>query len=476
MKKNYRQTVRMICVGILIVAAFVVLVRKGVIPRFWEQPAMAPVGEDEITRIPGPQTDDAREPLTDAATEPQSDHAPALADDTLSEHTSENMEAGESLHTSETETAPQDGKDDEPLQPEQAEPETEQSPEETLRAYLENDPRTPTEVKGIFITGAVAGTAHTMPALTQLVEDTSLNAMVIDIKNDAGEVTYKMGLPLSQEIGAEVRYVSDMPQLVRQLKEKNIYLIARIVAFKDPVLAEKKTEYAVKNADGTVFHDNNGLAWVNPYKEEVWDYLIDLSKEAAALGFDEIQYDYIRFSTAKGIADAYFGEESEGKTKQDAINGFLTKAYETLAPMGVYVSADVFGTIICNESDGKLIGQDYVEMAKHCDYICPMVYPSHYVNNAYGIAVPDAKPYELIRAAVADGEKKLSEARSLDEDVHLAKQRPWLQAFTATWVQGHISYQGQQLKDQIRGSADAGVQEWLLWNASNNYDPVKDGL
>ena len=448
MKKNYRQTIRLICVGILIMAAFVVLVRKGTIPRFWEQSqeVMEPVGEDEITRIPGPQTDDAGEPLTDAAIEPQPGNTPALAD----------------------------GKDDVSFQPEQSE--EEQSPEETLRAYLENDPRTPTEVKGIFITGAVAGTANTMPALTQLVEDTSLNAMVIDIKNDAGEVTYKMGLPLSQEIGAEVRYVADMPQLIRQLKEKDVYLIARIVAFKDPVLAEKKTEYAVKNADGTVFHDNNGLAWVNPYKEEVWDYLIDLGKQAAALGFDEIQYDYIRFSTAKGIADADFGVESEGKAKQDAINGFLTRAYETLAPMGVYVSVDVFGTIICNESDGKLIGQDYVEMAKHCDYICPMIYPSHYVNNAYGIAVPDAKPYELIHAAVADGEKKLAEARSMDQKVHLAKQRPWLQAFTATWVQGHISYRGQQLKDQIRGSLDAGVQEWLLWNASNNYDPVKDGL
>ena len=144
--------------------------------------------------------------------------------------------------------------------------------------------------------------------------------------------------------------------------------------------------------------------------------------------------------------------------------------------MGVYVSADVFGTIICNESDGKLIGQDYVEMAKHCDYICPMVYPSHYVNNAYGIEIPDAKPYDLIRAAVSDGEEKLAAAQAEDVSVHIAKQRPWLQAFTATWVEGHIPYQGKQLQEQIRGAADAGVQEWLLWNASNNYDNVKSGL
>ena len=458
MKRDYRQILRLICVGMLIVAAFITLLHKGVIPRFWEQTAdvMQPVEESEIVTIPGPQEE------AEAAQEDSEQEA--LQGD-ASQSNDQALPGADS-------TQLQEAGDDAQI----AGSEPELSPEELLNEYLADDPRTPTEAKGIFVTGAVAGTKNTMPALTQLVQDSSLNTMVIDIKNDAGEVTYKMELPLSQEIGAEVRYVSDMPQLIRQLKEKGIYLIARIVAFKDPILAEKKPEYAVKNADGSVFHDNNGLAWVNPYNEEVWDYLIELSKQAVELGFDEIQYDYIRFSTAKGIAEADFGAESEGKTKQDAINGFLTKAYETLTPMGVYVSADVFGTIICNESDGKLIGQDYVEMAKHCDYICPMVYPSHYVNNAYGISVPDAKPYDLIYAAVADGEAKLASAREEDPSVHIAKQRPWLQAFTASWVQGHISYRGKQLQDQIRGAADAGVQEWLLWNASNNYDNVKSGL
>lgn len=457
MKNNYRQIIRWICIGILIAAVFVVLVHKGAIPRFWENTVavMEPADQVEVIELPGPQ---------EAAEDEQSKEA--------SELQSEQQEGAQE----ETEPVLENETDMQNAEPEEQLQEPEQTPEEILNAYLADDPRTPVQAKGIFVTGAVAGTGNTMPALTQLVENSSLNAMVIDIKNDSGEVTYKMGLPLSQEIGAEVRYVSDMPGLVRQLKEKGIYLIARIVAFKDPILAEKKPEYAVKNADGTVFHDNNGLAWVNPYKEEVWDYLIDLSKQAVDLGFDEIQYDYIRFSTAKGIAEADFGAASEGLTKQDAINGFLTKAYETLAPLGVYVSADVFGTIICNESDGELIGQDYVEMAKHCDYICPMVYPSHYVNDAYGIAVPDAKPYELIYASVADGEAKLAKAREADASVHIAKQRPWLQAFTATWVKGHIKYQGKQLQDQTRGAADAGVEEWLLWNAANNYDNVKSGL
>lgn len=462
MKKNYRQIIRLICVGILLAAVFVILVRNGAIPRFWERAAQ-PVVSTDVSETPDAAEMSGTVNVTEGGVEtPEQTKESAASDGEKAP--SQQPESSDELSAASEQEA------------ETSEEPPEQTPAEQLEAYLADDPRTPTEAKGIFITGAVAGTANTMPALTELVEETSLNAMVIDIKNDAGEVTYQMGLPLAEEIGAQVRYVADMPNLIRQLKEKDIYLIARIVAFKDPILAEQKPDLAVKNADGSVFHDNNGLAWVNPYKEEVWDYLIELSKQAVELGFDEIQYDYIRFSTAKGISEADFGVEAEGKTKQEAINGFLTKAYETLAPMGVYVSADVFGTIICNESDGVLIGQDYVEMAKHCDYICPMVYPSHYVNDAYGIAVPDAKPYELIYASVADGEKKLAAAREADASLHIAKQRPWLQAFTATWVKGHIPYRGQQLEDQIRGAADAGVPEWLLWNAANNYDKVKSGL
>lgn len=453
MKKNrrtYHELIRLICIVVVAAALVIILVHRGVIPRFWER------------------TDEAMQELSPEQVETV--EIPAAADTEEKEPEEQTADA----QTDEAETGSEPSA--EPEVTEETEPDEPKTPDQILADYLADDPRTPEQVKGIFVTGAVAGTKNTMPALTQLVSDTSLNAMVIDIKNDAGEVTCDMALPLAEEIGAKTRYVADMPKLVQELKEQGVYLIARIVAFKDPILAEKKPEYAVKNADGSVFYDNNGLAWVNPYCEEVWDYLIDISRAAAELGFDEIQYDYIRFSTAKGIAQADFGAQAEGQTKQDAINGFLTKAYETLAPLGVYVSADVFGTIICNESDGQLIGQDYVEMAKHCDYICPMVYPSHYVNNAYGIAIPDADPYALIYAAVADGEKRLNDARAAEPELHLAAQRPWLQAFTATWVKGHISYGGTELQEQIRGAADAGVEEWLLWNAANNYDRVKSGL
>ncbi|MBO5246724.1 MAG: sugar fermentation stimulation protein [Eubacterium sp.] len=476
MKKDYRKVIRLISVIVLLIAIFILFVRRGSIPKFWEQ-AQETVQPVDVSQVPD-EAEGERETGAAEADETSAEEAPS-ADTSLP--TEEKADTTEDDNQPETENVPEQLQEAENVeaQPEEElsqEIEASQENELRLQQYLADDPRTPTEAKGIFVTGAVAGTQSMMPELVKLVEDTSLNAMVIDIKNDAGEITYKMGLPLTEEIGAEVRYVADMPKLIQELKEKDIYLIARIVAFKDPILAEQKPEYAVKNADGSVFHDNNDLAWVNPYNENVWDYLIEVSKQAAELGFDEIQYDYIRFSTAKGIAEADFGTEAAGKTKQDAINGFLKKAYETLAPMGVYVSTDVFGTIICNPTDGKLIGQDYVEMAKNCDYICPMVYPSHYVNNAYGIAIPDAKPYELIYAAVKDGEDLLQEARDKEENVHIAKQRPWLQAFTASWVKGYIPYRGNELQKQVQGAKDAGVSEWLLWNASNNYDKVKSGL
>ena len=156
--------------------------------------------------------------------------------------------------------------------------------------------REPVKVKGIYVSGPVAGIAR-MDELIELVDQTELNAVVIDIKNDEGKVTYDMQSEQVLEIGASVNYISDIEALVTKCKEKNIYLIARIVAFRDPYLAEQKPEWAVHTKEGAVFRDKSGLAWVNPYERGVWDYLAEIASEAAAVGFDEVQFDYIRFST-----------------------------------------------------------------------------------------------------------------------------------------------------------------------------------
>lgn len=321
-----------------------------------------------------------------------------------------------------------------------------------------------TKVKGIYVTGPIAGTTKQMNKLIDLVDTTELNTMVIDIKNDSGEITYKMDQELVKEIGAGVGYISDIEGLVKKLKEKNIYLIARIVAFKDPILAERKPEYAIKNKDGSLFRDNSGLCWVNPYKREVWDYLLDVAKHAVNLGFDEIQFDYIRFSTDKGIKNVDFGAEAKTKSKTEIITEFTKYSYEVLKPLGVFVSADVFGAIIQSEIDANNVGQSYVDMSQHLDYISPMIYPSHYSDGSYGIKHPDLEPYQLILASLNDSKEVLSVMNG-----EKAAVRPWLQDFTASWLKNYKKYDAKAIRDQINAVYDAGYEEWILWNGSNRY-------
>ncbi len=324
--------------------------------------------------------------------------------------------------------------------------------------------REPVKVKGIYVSGPVAGIAR-MDDLIELVDQTELNAMVIDIKNDEGKVTYKMQSEQVLAIEAAVGYIPDIEALVKKCKEKDIYLIARIVAFRDPYLAEKMPEWAVHTKNGEIFRDKSGLAWVNPYERGVWDYLVEIASEAAAVGFDEIQFDYIRFSTDVKTEEVDYGPENERIDKIGIITEFTEYMYEKLRRLGVYVAADVFGTVIENETDQQIVGQDYVKMAEHLDYICPMVYPSHYRNGSYGIAVPDADPYKTINEACS---ASVQELVTLPEE-NRARVRTWLQSFTASWVPGHISYGPQQIRAQIKGAYDAGYDEWILWNAAVKY-------
>ena len=324
----------------------------------------------------------------------------------------------------------------------------------------------PVKVRGIYVSGPAAGSAR-MDELIDLVDRTELNALVIDVKNDEGRVTYEMPSDQVEETGAALGYIPDIDALVAKCREKHIYLIARIVAFRDPYLAERKPEWAVHAKDGSVFHDKNGLAWVNPYCREVWDYLVEIASQAGRAGFDEVQFDYIRFSTDVRESSVDYGPESESTDKIGIITEFTRYLYEKLAPQGLYVAADVFGTVIDSETDQKIVGQDYVQMAQSIDYICPMVYPSHYYNGSFGIAVPDADPYGTIHAAAAASVKQLS----VLPEAQRARVRPWLQSFTASWVPGHISYGPEQIRAQIQGAYDAGYDEWILWNAAVSYQP-----
>lgn len=335
---------------------------------------------------------------------------------------------------------------------------------------LGEDTNNQVSVKGIYVPANTAG-SDKINELIELTETTEINAMVIDVKDDHGKISYAMDCDLAKEIGAVTNTISDIETLVTKLKEKNIYLIARIVAFKDPYLAEKRQDLAIKNKDGTMYRDNNGECWVNPYNHEVWEYLVDIAAGAAAVGFNEIQFDYIRFSTGKGIASADFGETAKTKTKEEIIAEFTKYAYENIKPLGVYVSADVYGAIINSTIDAGLVGQNYAEMSKYLDYICPMIYPSHFGEGNYGIEYPDLEPYNIIHEVLTASETNMS---VIPEEEHRAIVRPWLQDFTATWIKHHMNYGGPELRQQIEAVYSVGYGEWLLWNAVCDYS--EDGL
>ncbi len=324
------------------------------------------------------------------------------------------------------------------------------------------------KVHGIYVTGPKAGSSG-MEDLITLLDETELNAMVIDVKDDCGNITYDMDLNSVQELGNCVSYIRDMEGLLAELKEHDIYTIARIVCFKDECLAKGRPELALKTSDGTYVTDANGIRWVNPYAEEVWAYLTEIAQEALDMGFDEVQFDYVRFPVGNVANAAEYGVDMESYPKEQAIAGFLSYVKENLRGNAV-VGADLFGTVIGSEVDKERVGQNYKRLGEIVDVLCPMVYPSHYANGVFGLSVPDAYPYETVYAALSDSVSELSET----PEEKRAVVRPWLQSFTATWVDGHISYNGDQIRAQIQAAYDAGYDEWILWNASNRYS--SDGL
>lgn len=326
----------------------------------------------------------------------------------------------------------------------------------------------PVKVKGIYISGYMAG-SEGMEKILEKIKGTEINTVVIDVKNDDGRITFAMnGAPMVQEIGAEERCIKDMDALMKELKSRGLYTIARVVAFRDPYLAEKKPEWGLKNKDGSLHRDNKGLPWVNPYRQEVWDYLVEVGTEASKAGFDEVQFDYIRFATDSSMDEVVFDEkDTKGRSKTEVITEFIQYAYDKLSTQDIVVSADVFGTIIGSKVDAQRVGQVYEDMAEHLDYICPMIYPSHYSDGNFDIEHPDMEPYKTILAALERSKQELSENKK--EGKRQAVVRPWLQDFTASYLEHYIPYGPKEVRDQIQAVYDAGYDEWILWSASNRY-------
>ena len=302
-----------------------------------------------------------------------------------------------------------------------------------------------------------------------IAKASEVNAFVIDVKNDYGHVTWNSELEIVNQIGSTTDVpFNDYKPLFDYLDQNEIYKIARIVAFKDPLFANAKPEHAIQLKAGGVYLDNNGESWVNPFDEYVWNYILGLSKEAANRGFDEIQYDYVRFPDRA----SYYNPITEfpgrnDRDKDEGIEDFLAFARKELEDYNVHVSADVFGIVTRSWDDiPDDIGQTWRKVANQVEYICPMIYPSHYGPGLYGYDVPDRHPYEISRLAVMEA----IERNAAQKDPGII--RPWFQGFSASWVKGNIKYDAKAISDQIVAAYELGVEEYIIWSAGSNYDPM----
>jgi hypothetical protein len=317
-------------------------------------------------------------------------------------------------------------------------------------------------IKGIYIQSGTMANQDKFNHLVKLVDDTELNAMVIDVKQDL--VFYDTQVQFFKDIHYGnvdmVNPIFDPTQTVKMLHEHGIYAIARMVVFKDPVVADARPDLAVQDDRGGIFRDQNDTAWVNPRERELWDANIAMAKELTTFGFDEIQYDYIRFPS-DGIAHADFGFNwSDEEQRVKTIADFIKLSHQALEPTGVKFAVDLFGITSVTPID-QGIGQRIADVAPYVDYICSMIYPSHFDAGFFDLDVPDAHPYDTIKASM----EAMKELAPGDEK----KLRPWLQDFTADWVNGHIDYGPDEVKAQIKAAKQEGASGWMLWNADNVY-------
>ncbi|HSH46440.1 MAG TPA: putative glycoside hydrolase [Longimicrobiales bacterium] len=323
----------------------------------------------------------------------------------------------------------------------------------------------PAAVRGIYVGSWPAGNPQRLDRLIRLANETEINAFVIDVKDVTGEVSYATGVPLAEQVGATRNLrIDNIRAVLEKLKDNGIYPIARIVAFKDPLLADARPEWSIMDEDGEVWEDNKGVRWVDSFNPNVWAYNIELAREAIALGFSEIQWDYIRFPDAPQsyMARAVYPAR-EGRTRVEGIRAFMLESRDELDPLGVPLTADVFGITTSAYNDVG-IGQLWEEMADVMDVLLPMVYPSHYPRGTWGYDMPNAAPYQIVLKAMGHGVRR-------SEDIeNAATIRPWLQAFSM----GEPEYGPEHIRAQIDAVYDAGLTEWILWDPAVRYsaDPL----
>ncbi len=334
-----------------------------------------------------------------------------------------------------------------------------------LGALATNEPPFPT-VRALYVNRFAAQSSRRMRHYIGVADSTEVNGLVIDMKDEFG-LNYHSANPAFARNAGTMGKVRDVKALVDTLRAHGILPIARIVVFKDSVTARVNPQWTIRRQDGSIWRDHKGLAWVNPYHHELWDYNIGVAEELVRLGFAEVQFDYIRFPEPYRSLPPQVFPGGEGKSKPDAIAAFLTEANARLDKLGVRTTADIFGLV--TTVGGPLeVAQHWERLSPVTDVLLPMVYPSHYPRGSFGIPSPNADPYRTVNIAI-------SRARERDAKLGLKlgeHVRPWLQAFSL----GKPEYGAEQVRQQKQAVYDAGYDGWVLWSPGSKYEPFEAAL
>lgn len=318
-------------------------------------------------------------------------------------------------------------------------------------------PPSPDEVRALYVNVWQWGGSRFWE-LVALAEATEINALVLDVKDATGRISYESTVPTAIEIGAGSRRVRNPRERIQALLDRGIHPIARIVVAKDPVLADAKPNWAVRDTRGGVWRDRIDHAWVDAYNDSVWVYAAQLGVEAVHLGFSEVQFDYVRFpdEPESRLRYAVFPARRPGETRRSAVRRNLETMAQIVGQSGVPFTIAVFG--LTTSAKGDLgIGQVWEDLIGAADVVSPMVYPSHYGPGAYGIAHPNSEPYQVVYRAMEDAVR-----RSRGSDIRI---RPYLQAFNIRLP----VYGGAEIREQIRALEDLGIHSWILWNPRAVY-------
>ncbi len=314
-------------------------------------------------------------------------------------------------------------------------------------------------VRALYVSYFALGHPQTRKHILHLLDTTELNAVVIDAKSDFGWISYPTKIPLAREVGADRPGDEDFDEFMARLKAKGIYTIARLVTFKDSPLVKSRPELAVKNESGRIWQDSEKSHWSDPFFKPVWVYNMQVAREAAQMGFDEIQFDYLRFPSAGQFGTPHYSRETNKDVRVSVITGFLSWIRGQLKPFDVKISARSLG-YLCWRKDDYGIGHNFERMAEYLDVLCPMLYPSTFDKGIPGYKVAVAHPYEVVQQSAQKAVERVGASG--------CKVRPWIQDFPDYRFDKRV-FAKAEIQAQIKGGFDAGCTGFMVWNPNAQY-------